>query len=82
MSDQFQSPFTPAFSTPDTAGDLVSQLGGEDLGEGNQKETANSVSGLPLQPARALLGSSGSQAGEAIPPADLFQTAGSNVARK
>lgn len=81
MSDQFQSPFTPAFATPDMAGDLVSQLGGEDLGEGNQKETPNSVSGLPMQPARALPGSSGSQAGESIPPADLFQTAGSNIAR-
>jgi hypothetical protein len=45
----YQTPFTPAFSTPGTEGSGVASRGGADLGEGSAKETPNQ-SGIPNQP--------------------------------
>lgn len=59
MADNvFQTPFTDAIATPSMDGTVISRRGGEDLGEGNQKETENSVSGLPLLPNRWVPGGS------------------------
>ena len=71
MSDFYQSPFKPAFDTPSTEGSGVTRRGGADLGEGSQKETANSVSGIPTQPDIYSAGPGDPGEGTSVMPADI-----------
>ena len=67
----FQSPFTPAFGTPSAEGADVSSRGGAELGEGTQKESPNSMSGLPTQPDTYSLGGGDPGKGGTVPLPDL-----------
>lgn len=67
----FQSPFSPAFGTPSAEGADVSSRGGAELGEGTQKESPNSMSGLPTQPDTYTIGPGDPGKGASVPPADL-----------
>lgn len=52
-----QTPWTDYVApVPPLEGQGIKTSGGEDLGEGNQKETPNTVSGLPPCPTRAAVG--------------------------
>ena len=67
-----QTPFEEAVAPiPSGAPDGSGTVGGFDLGEGTQKETPNTMSGLPLHPTTVDLGE-GSAPGSQVawPPVD------------